>query len=156
MYFKPQYLSLRTIIYNSSVSKGVFPEILKYAYVIGIFKSGDRSDPGNYRPISLTSHISKTLERVMRLELVKYLEDNGLMKEDQHGSRQGRSTVTQLPDFYDMIIQNLEENGNLDTVYLDFSKAYDKVDHGVLVRKMILIGINGCMSRWLASFLEKR
>ena len=73
---------LLSLLYNNSIDEGHFPDILKYAFIIGIFKSGDKTDPGNYRPISLTSHLSKAMEQVMRKEIVKHLDDNNLLDND--------------------------------------------------------------------------
>ena len=112
------------------------PNILKSAYISGIHKGGSRVIPVNYRPISLTSHIVKTMERVMRKALVSYIEYYNMFDPHQHGSRAGRSTLSQLLQHQDEIISALEEGENLDYIYLDFSKAYDKVDHGILLHSL--------------------
>ena len=96
------------------------------------------------------------MERVIRKGLVSYLERNKLMDETQHGSRAGRSTLSQLLEHQDAILKELEQGNNVDTVYLDFSKAFDKCDHGILLHKIKKLNIKGKLGRWLQNFLEDR
>ena len=136
--------------------EGVFPSILKHALTTGIFKSGDRAQAKNYRPIALTSHFPKVMERVVRLDIVEYLNINDLWDKKQHGSRAGRSTLSQLLEHQDSIVQALERNENIDIIYLDFAKAYDKVDHSTLLYKLRALGIGGLLDSWIGSFLLNR
>ena len=129
---------------------------MKSADVTGIHKGGSRANPANYRPISLTSHIMKSMERVLRRALVGYLELYNKLDPQQHGSRAGRSTLSQLLQHQDEILSALEEGANLDCIYLDFSKAYDKVDHGILLHKLRAMGISGKIGRWIMNFLLQR
>ena len=124
------------IIFNKSLMEGKFPRNLKHAIITGIFKSGDRAMAKNYRPIALTSHISKVMERIIRMDIVEYLDYNNLWDKRQHGSRAGRSTLSQLLEHQDTIVQALENGDNIDIIYLDFAKAYDKVDHSTLLHKI--------------------
>ena len=119
-------------------------------------KGDSRSDPANFRPVSLTSHLIKTLERVVRKELVSYLEGNQLMDVNQHGSRAGKSTLSQLLEHQDDILAALENGENFDSVYLDFSKAFDKVDHSIVLSKFKRLGITGKIYDWIESFLRDR
>ena len=128
---------------------GRFPEKLKLAYILGLFKSGDKSLAENYRPIAMTSHLSKTMERVLRGDIVWYMEVNGLWDRRQHGSRGVHSTLTQLLEHYDTIVDTLDQGDNLDVVYLDFSKAFDKVDHPILLAKLRALGIGGQIGKWI-------
>jgi hypothetical protein len=143
-------------IFQSSYDSGHIPAILKLAYVIPIHKGGSRSEPINFRPISLTSHVVKTFERVLRKTMVNYLEFNKKMDQNQHGSRAGRSTLSQLLEQQDEILKALENGENLDTIYLDFSKAFDKCDHGIIFHKLKSLGIRGKIGRWLFNFLSGR
>ena len=120
-------------IYMKSLLAGRFPSNLKHAMIVGIHKGGPKTIAKNYRPISLTSYLSKVLERIMRLDIVEYLNTNDLWDIRQHGSRAGRSTLSQLLEHQDKIIQAMENGSNLDVIYLDFEKAHDKVDHDVLL-----------------------
>ena len=99
-----------------------------------IHKGGSRSLPKQYRPVALTSHLIKIFERVLRGVLVSHIEQNNLLPDGQHGSRPMRSTLTQLLAHWDVILDGLVEG--LDSVYLDFSKAFDKVETGVLLHKL--------------------
>ena len=126
------------------------------AHITPIHKGGSRSEPANFRPISLTSHVIKTFERVMRRSLVAFLETNNKMDPNQHGSRTGRSTLSQLLMQQDAVLKALEEGENLDTIYLDFAKAFDKCDHGILLAKLKALGVRGRTGRWIYSFLTGR
>ena len=90
---------------------------------------GDKKDAANYRPISLTSHQIKVFERVIRDRLVCYLETHKIISDNQHGFRRGRSCLTQWLKHYDDILKNLNAGYETDVIYLDYAKAFDKVDH---------------------------
>ena len=137
-----------------SIDKGSIPDIFKQATTIPIHKGGNRAVPKNYRPISLTSHIMKVFDRVVRARLVNYMETNNLMNNSQHGFRQGRSCLTQLLIHYDYILTEMENGKNVDVVYLDFAKAFGKVDHGVLCHKHKSFGIAGKIGMWIHNFLS--
>ena len=134
----------------------IFPKKYKYTFIIGVYKGGDRSSPSQYRPIALTSHLAKTLERVVRLQMVEFMDKNNLFDPLQHGSRAGRSTISQMLEHYDEILEGLENNYNVDVVYIDFSKAYDKVDLGILTHKIRNMGFMGKLGEWLANFYGNR
>ena len=119
-------------------------------------KGGSTSDPINYRPISLTSHLLKTAERIVRRELINYLELFQLMDPNQHGSRAGRGTVSQLIEHQERILRILEEGKNADSLYLDYSKAFDKCDHGILLYKLSKLGIGGKLLNWIKNFITLR
>ena len=114
------------------------------------------SDPANYRPISLTSHLAKTEERFMRKIMVDFLEENDKMDPNQHGSREGRSTLSQLLEHHHEIVEILEKGENVDCIYTDFSKAFHKCDLGIIMHKLRALGITGRFARWIHSFLSKR
>lgn len=141
------------LLWYESFSRGCIPEELKTQYITPIYKKGDRTDPANYRPVSLTSHVMKTFERVMRKYLVKYLEDSEFLHNNQHGFRKKRSCMTQLLSHIDQIYQSLNNNDEVDVIYLDFAKAFDKVDHSILLAKLARYGIKGKALKWLNEFL---
>ena len=97
--------------------------------------------PENYRPVSLTSHIIKVFERVMRKKILNHLEGNNLLVDQQHGFREKRNCLTQLLHHIEEILQSLENDCNQDVIYLDFSKAFDKVDHKILLQKLSKMSI---------------
>ena len=98
-----------------------------------VFKSGDRTAPSNYHPITLTSMISKVLERIIRKQVSSFIDKKGCLNSIQHGFRSGRSCLSALLSVFDDIMHMLEDGGSVDMVYLDFSKAFDKVNHGILL-----------------------
>ena len=110
----------------------------------------------NYRPISLTSHIAKTFERVVRSQMVSYFEAENLFNESQHGFRSKRSCLTQLTRHIDNILNNLNDLLEVDVIYLDFEKAFDKVDIGILLEKLQRYGVKGKLLEWIRSFLLDR
>ena len=126
------------------------------AHISAIFKSGDSSLPVNYRPIALTDHLMKIFERIIKKAIMKHLTDNNLFNDTQHGFRPNRSTISQLLFFYDDIISKLESGGDVDAIYLDFAKAFDKVDHNVLLEKLRHLRIEGKVLAWITCFLKNR
>ena len=148
---KPLALLLR-----KSLDEGAIPEVFKMAYVTPIHKGGSRQKPEQYRPVSLTSHIMKIFERVIKKELMKHLTENEMFNRGQHGFVPGRSTQTQLLSHFNDIFDTLAEGKRLDTVYLDFAKAFDKVDHGILLEKVKKHKISGKIGKWIREFLTDR
>ena len=126
------------------------------AYITPIFKGGDKSEPSNYRPVALTNHITKIYERIIKKHLVHHLSSNQLYNETQHGFRNSRSTLTNLIEYYESILLQLENNQAVDSIYLDFSKAFDKCDHGVILHKLHILGIRGKIHAWIEGFLRNR
>ena len=108
-----------------------------------IWKGDDASDPVDYRPISLTPHLSKIIERTVRIQMTTFLDENNLLEDSQHGSRGGRSTLTQLLKQYDLLVEKLARGQNVDVTFLDFSKAFDLVDHSLLLKKIKEKGFQG-------------
>lgn len=143
-------------LYKNSLQCGIIPKPLKCARITPIHKGGSKMEAKNYRPVALTSHITKVLERIIAKNMAQYLEENNLMNKDQHGFRTGRSCLSQLLAHYETILEKLEHNKSVDVVYLDFAKAFDKVDHGILLQKARDIGITGKLGIWLHSFLTNR
>ena len=143
-------------IWRECFDKGTTPEIFKESYIIPIYKGGDQGEAQNYRPVSLTSHIMKTFEKIVRKNIVDFLEENHLFNDSQHGFRQGRSCLSQLLEHFDTILTFVEQGKNVDTIYLDFSKAFDKVDHTLLLNKLKHFGIRGKVLKWIESFLRDR
>ena len=123
-------------MWRSSLDSGKIPSELLLVLISPIHKGGSRSAPKNYRPVALTSHLIKVFERVLRRVLVRHIERQGILPDGQHGSRAMRSTLTQLLSHWDSILEGLEKGEGLDAVYLDFSKAFDKVETGVLLHKL--------------------
>ena len=148
---KPLYL-----IWRTSLDTGQIPFIYLCQTIVPIFKKGSKASPENYRPVSLTSHIIKVFRRVLRSKIVQFIESNNILSPHQHGFRTGLSCLTQLLEHFELILEILESGANADVLYLDFAKAFDKVDHGILCHKMKAQGIDGLLGQWLYSFLKDR
>ena len=144
-------------LWSKSMETGEIPEIFKLAHVCPLHKPGTpRASPSSYRPVSLTSHLVKTFERVIKKSLQNHLEHFQKLSDAQHGFRSKRSCLSQLLKHYDDILKGLENGQNVDTIYLDFSKAFDKVDKGILARRMKEMGIHGRLGEWIFNFLSGR
>lgn len=153
---KVQIARILSNIMKSFMDTGVIPQILKSAFITPVHKGGSTAEASNFRPISLTSHIVKTFERVQRKGIVNFLEYNKQMDANQHGSRANRSTLSQLQEHYEEIVRILEDGDNCDSIYLDFLKAFDKCDHGILLHKLKKLGIIGKLGVWIHCFLTNR
>ena len=143
-------------IWSASLASGTVPSFYKTSYVFPLHKKDSKALPSNYRPISLTSHIIKIYERVIRKKLVEYLEQNDLICNKQHGFRSGRSCLTQLLHHFDDVLESLTNNAEFESIYLDYAKAFDKVDHKLLMKKLHLYGIHPKIISWIESFLTDR
>ena len=141
------------MIWQNSFKNSEIPSSMKLGIITPIHKGGSRSDPKNYRPVSLTSHIIKIFERITVKKLVEYLERNNLLNNGQHGFRKKRSCLSQLLEHYQALVEALENREVAEVIYLDFAKAFDKVDHGVLMRKLRKLGIGGLLIKWIHYFL---
>ena len=144
------------IIWEESFTSGVVPKFYKETNITPLFKKGDRAKAVNYRPVALTSLVIKIYERVLRKNMVDFIEKNQLLCDNQHGFRSGRSCLTQLLSHVDDIVQGLVKNADTDAIYLDFAKAFDKVDHRLLLLKMERMGFHRSLVKWIESFLSER
>ena len=143
-------------LWQRGFNSGQVAEIFKHQTIVPIYKKGDRGQPSNYRPVSLTSHLAKLFERVVRKEMVTFIEGNGLLSQSQHGFRHGRSCMTQLVEHLDAVLGDLELGYNADVMLLDMAKAFDKVSHQKLLEKLNKFGIGGKLLNWIESFLVGR
>ena len=144
------------LLWSHSMATGTVPSFYKFSHVFPLHKKESKALPENYRPISLTSHIIKIYERIIRKKLVTYLELNRFICDKQHGFRAGRSCLTQLLHHFDDVIDSLTNNADFDSIYLDYAKAFDKVDHRLLLKKLHLYGIHPRLVNWIESFLIGR
>ena len=144
------------LIWSESFQTGVVPKFYKASNVTPIYKKGSRAQAGNYRPISLTSHVIKIYERILRKKIVSFLESNNILSPNQHGFRSGRSCLTQMLSHFDDVLSGLKNNADTDAIYLDYAKAFDKVDHMLLLAKMKVYGFNDRLIKWIESFLTNR
>jgi len=145
-----------TKIMRASVDRGLLPQDWKNAFVSPIYKKGARNLPENYRPISVTSIACKLMEKLVRNTILCHLVENGLLSTKQFGFVCGRSTVTQLLNYLDICADVVASGGIVDSIYFDFSKAFDTVPHKRLSVKMKAYGIEGKLLAWVEAFLTGR
>lgn len=141
-------------IFQQSIDTGEIPEDWRLAEVCPIFKKGRRSDPGNYRPVSLTSVACKVMETIIRKHLLQMVE--GDLSDSQHGFRKGRSCLTNLLETFEEWTRALDNGYGLDVVYLDYRKAFDSVPHKRLLSKLKAMGIPAKFLAWIKDFLSHR
>ena len=134
------------------MDSGVIPDVVKAANIIPVHNGLAK----NYRPIALTSHLIKVFEKVLSNSIIAFMEMNNLFNPGQHGFRCGRSCLSQLITHYDHILDLLEQGHNVGVVYIDFAKAFDKVDFMVTMHKLISLGISGKVGKVIDSFLTHR
>ena len=144
------------LVFNKSFRQRRLPRSWKSSLVVPIFKSGQRSDPLNYRPVSLTSVVCKVMEKVIVRRLYEYLEENLILNDNQFGFRQGRSTSEQLLLTYSEVSKWYNDGIIADLVFFDFRKAFDVVNHSVLMCKLQCFGICGNLLGWIGDFLSGR
>ena len=144
------------LIFQRSLSEGALPVEWRIAKVVPIFKKGQKSEPLNYRPVSLTSTCCKVLERILSNHIKEYLQDNGILNARQFGFRSGMCAEDQLLLTYADVVAELDEGWAVDMVFLDFSKAFDVVSHGVILRKIEELGFCDQVVGWTRGFLSSR
>lgn len=145
-----------TILFNKSIQQCTVPNEWKKAQISAIYKKGDKSHAGNYRPVSLTSVVCKVMETIVREHITKHMRTNNLFSTKQYGFISGRSTPLQLLEVMDRWTEALDNGYEIDCVYMDFQKAFDTVPHRRLLQKMQAYGISSQILRWTESFLSER
>ena len=143
-------------IFKSSIHKGIFPDPLKSAKVKPVFKSGDVSEVGNYRPISILPFFSKIIEKIMYNRVYSYLIEHNLLYNKQFGFRKNNSTEHALSELNEQILKSFENCEFTLGVLIDLSKAFDTVNHSILLDKLNHYGICGIYLNWFQSYLKKR
>ncbi|MCG8047471.1 MAG: reverse transcriptase domain-containing protein, partial [Candidatus Thiodiazotropha endolucinida] len=142
-----------TLLINKSIATGQFPTYLKYAKVFPIFKNGTKSDPSNYRPISILPTISKIFEKHVNHHLMCFLNKYKVIHESQSGFRQKHSCQTALVKLIDHWMECIDKGDIVGTLFIDFRKAFDVVDHNILIRKLSLYKFSQKTTQWFESYL---
>ena len=149
LYYCSNFISnISTIIRN--------PDDWKKAYITPIFKSGNHTCPRNYRPISLTSIISKVMENILASNIMHHLDANFILSETQHSFHHNRSCETQLTSLLYDLTYTFDQRIQTDMVILDFAKAFDTVPHRHLLYKLDWYGIRENTHKWISTFLTNR
>ena len=143
-------------IFSKSLETGEIPEFWELANITALHKGGNRGDPGNYRPVSLTSVLCKTLEKIIRENIIEHINNEGLLSENQHGFTSARSCLTNLLETFNDWFEMFDNGHPVDAVFLDFRKAFDRAPHKRLLYKLKKFGITGCLLTWIESFLKNR
>ncbi len=143
-----------TYTVNLSLKHSIFTDHLKKAKVIPVYKAGNRCDINNYRPVSILSAFSKIYEKIIANRLINYLEKNNLLIKNQHGFRASHSTESAVLHFVNNVYKYLEEKYYVFGVFLDLSKAFDSLNHKILLDKLQHIGIRGLPLQLFSSYLQ--
>ncbi|CAM4605533.1 unnamed protein product, partial [Caretta caretta] len=144
------------IIFENSWRLGEVLDNWEKANVVPIFKKGKKEDPGNYRPVSLTSVPGKIMEQVLKESILKHLEERKVIRNSQHGFTKGKSCLTNLITFYGQITGSVDEGKAVDMLFLDFSKAFDTVSHSIFASKLKKYRLGEWTIRWVESWLDRR
>jgi len=149
-------LSPLIYIFNKILSTGVFPDRIKFSEVRPLFKKGDKTEFSNYRPISLLTSFSKIIEKIIFKRLYNYLNDNNILVDHQYGFRKKLSTKTAICTLINNVFLSFERRNFVGGIFCDLQKAFDCVNHEILLDKMKLYGISGTANKLMESCLENR
>ena len=148
--------TILTNLHNHCITKGIFPEVLKIAKVIPIHKQGPKEICSNYCSISLLSPFAKLFEKCIHEQLSLFFESNQLFSPDQFGFKKKCSTSNAVLDIYNQLVDNLDKKRITCSAFLDLAKAYDTIDHKILLKKLEAYGIRGLPLQLIESYLNER
>ena len=144
------------IVYKKSYNTGQLPDDWKLANVVPVFKKGNTSLAANYRPISVTCVSCKIMEHIITSNVMRHASTHNILYHLQHGFRDKRSCETQLLEFQNDIVANMNNGKQTDVIVMDFAKAFDKVGHRRLIEKIKYYGVGGKTNKWIEDFLAGR
>ena len=145
-----------TNLFNLSFLTCKFPSEMKIAKIIPLYKSGDKTQPSNYRPISILPLLSKLLEKLFCKRLQSFIFDHNIICPEQFGFQKSKSTTLAAINYFELVTESLKNKKSVLSISLDFSKAFDSIAHAVLFEKLRIYGIRGNALTWLQSYLTDR
>ena len=143
-------------LFNSCMSLGIFPDCFKTAEIIPLHKGGKKVIKTNYRPISLLPQFGKLFEKIISSRILSFINKHNLLMQNQYGFRKHYSTELAVMEVYNKLLQNFEDKRHTCAIFLDLAKAFDSVDHAILIQKLEKIGIRGIALSLLKSYLTGR
>ncbi|MCG8621638.1 MAG: reverse transcriptase family protein, partial [Proteobacteria bacterium] len=153
--YKP-LLEPLVLVFNKSLSEGVFPDAMKEACVIPLFKCKDKLDKNNYRPISLLITISKVLEKIVYKRTYDFFTKHNLFFASQYGFRSKHRCENTIQELVGNVVKGYSKQEHTAAVFLDLSKAFDTLNHDILLRKLESYGVRGIVLDWFHSYLTNR
>ena len=150
------FTPILTKIYRLSYESGKVPAGMKIAHIKPLFKSGEKNSPNNYRPVSITSVLSKILESILKDHFETHIQSFDIMHTSQHGFCRGRSTSSNMLKFWNEVTDIVDKSGSVSIVYTDLRKAFDSVPHDLLIYKIQKYGIKGKNLKWIEDYLDGR
>ena len=145
-----------TDLFKKSMDVGEVPELWKEAHIVPIHKSGSKAKMSNFRPVALTSVVSKVCEKILCMTILAFLTNNFLISPQQHGFVKGRSCQTNILVCLERWTEMVDNGNSVDVAYFDYAKAFDKVSHRLLLFKLSRYGIDGKLLAWLCNYLSSR
>ena len=143
-------------IINLCFQQGIFPDCLKTARVVPIYKDGNQNEVGNYRPIAILSPIGKIIEKLVAKQIKSFMDACNVLTKHQYGFRAKRTTIDAVAELTDEIRHALDSKGYVHCTFLDLKKAFDTVDHDILLNKLYHYGVRGIPHDLLKSYLSDR
>ena len=153
---RDQFIEPLKILYNKSIENAEYPYEFKLAKVIALYKKKSRFVPSNYRPISLLNCFNKIFERLIYNQMIKFIDKHKILYINQYGFREGHSTTLALIDVVDTIKMAIDRNEYAIGIFLDLEKAFDSIDHGILLHKLKHYGFRGHVNTFIESYLNQR